>query len=249
MNKTLTILSIMIVLLFAGCKKDKQEFNKNIVRIVTLPLDQSNVLKTAQGNGILLQGAIISPSVVEVKDHGFIINDFPNIAYRRLGATTKLGHFEATYETMTSIFDYMLVAYLVFPNGDSLRSDRPGIISGTQPPPTTISPNAFLSGFSIDPIEPGYTALSLSTFWDQSTGYYIQSETLYFKDSSNSTWSSYPLPVNPNLSNYSLNANVPSLAGAGGYTYDFRVEVVMYPGALGGNPVTISTPIVTVLYQ
>jgi hypothetical protein len=242
MNSKLIILSMMIVILFAGCKKEKQEFNKNTVRVVTLPVDQGAVLKTGPSNDYLLQGTIIAPSEVEIKDHGFIIG---GSTYLKLGSGKMIGHFENTYTSAATVYDNMLVAYLVFPDGDSIRSDRSGVIPGTG-----VAPDAYLAGFLIDPVGPGNTNLSLSTFWNYNSGYYIQTETLYYKDNKNTTWNTFPLPVNSNLTNYSLNTNVSGLATAGGTLYDFKVVVKMHPPSTITAPViTISTAVKSVIYQ
>jgi hypothetical protein len=240
MNRKLAVLSLMILFLFAGCKKEKQEFNKNTVRVVTLPVAQGGVLKPTPSNDYLLQGTIIAPSEVEVRDHGFIIG---GITYRKLGPTTMIGHFEDTYTSAATVYDNMVVAYLVFTDGDSIRSDRPGSIISS-----IVSPNALLIGYNVNAVGPGQTTIDITPQWNQSSGYTLYSQTLYYQDIAVSSWSTATLPPGP-LFGWNIDSNLPGLFTPG-TSYNFKIKTRFNPpsGSLG-NPVVVTTTTLNVTYQ
>ncbi len=244
MNKKLLI-TIGIVILFLGCNKKKDTYSANeySVSVAAYPVKVASTLKGVNTT-YLLQGAIIAPSPVELFDHGFIIKGSPNI-YRKFNGGRKIGLVEDYYTTQTPLYDSLVAFYVVFHNGDSLRSDVNYMIKYKAP----IPPNPNFSGFYINPVTAGITQLTLTTNYNANSPYIFGTEILYFKDTKGTKWSSFPLPPNPSYNAFTLEGAVPGLIQ--GTTYDFKVTSTFYPpqGPVFLNPISITTKDTIVTFQ
>jgi hypothetical protein len=242
MNKNLLYLTaLLIVGLFAGCKKDKfstNEVPEGAVTVLAFSPQQITSMKGGNTYEYKLSGSIVAPSQVKMNDCGFIVFGSANPSYYKFGGGSRVGYIELNAGSNVPLTNTMVVMYLVFETGDTIRSDYQGIIKSNLPPPALK-----FGGFAINPY-PGNSTMDCNFSYNLASGYVLQSCILEYIDTKGPYVYNASLPVmqgNYSISTYAMNG-MPNLNP--GTAYDFRVIVTLVggPNNSGLPPVTFATP-------
>jgi hypothetical protein len=122
MKKTFIFLCSCLLLL-AGCKKENTDLNKSTVSIVVFPIEEDGTSGSLYN--FKLKAMVVSPSKVEMVDHGFIVIDGGPTGGTpiSLGPKDLVGKIEANYSSPLPIGQFSIAAYAQLANGETIYSD------------------------------------------------------------------------------------------------------------------------------
>jgi hypothetical protein len=224
-----------LLIIFTGCKKESKSTSvpEQSVTVIAYNPQQINTLKGATTTyEYKLSGAIIAPGIVKFKDHGFIINNgSANASVKSLGPGSKIGYIETDFTSIdVPLSINMVVMYIVFETGDSVKSNYSGVIV---PPVAFAQFNVAVgnAGHSISPPD----EIFVGDAWNYDTvNFYFVERGIEFEQLATYTGTynfSHPDPgfiSDPHVYNY-MNMTIPQSSGtfATNTSYVFRMYFVV----------------------
>ena len=255
MNKSITLLFLTITfILFAGCKKENNYMDESGLSVVAYPIEHSPNgkkidISSSSTNICKLKASIIAPSAVEMRDHGFIVNQVSPAMYIPLGAAKTRGYVSTVVDFgPVTLANDNVVFYAVLASGDSLRSDTPGVIKGA----TAASADLTITNFTLssDSLS-GDTELNVTINYNNDA-YYIIAENILYKDPKTSTWNTATItPAQGSLTNFIItgNSSVNNFTFSKDSPCDFQIQVILAPISGAGSPVTGTSSTQTTTYN